>query len=305
MLVNAQNLQNLTRSFRALAMTALFAAMPRWNQVAMLVPSSTASNDYGWLTEIPGAREWIGERELKNLSNATYNVVNQDFELTVSVKRNNIEDDNIGIYSPMFSALGESFAYSPDEIVFRLLKNGFTEKCYDGKAFFASNHKVGSKQPAQSNLGDGKLTRDRFRAALTVMQSQVRENGQPLRVFMGEGAQAPLLIVGPSNRALALEIVGIQTLAAGGDNPDYKTATILVLPELTGAAADNWFLLDTSKAVKPMILQRRQEQKFVAMDAETDENVFMRKEFRYGFDDRKAAGFAFWQLAYGSTGAVV
>jgi phage major head subunit gpT-like protein len=36
------------------------------------------------------------------------------------------------------------------------------------------------------------------------------------------------------------------------------------------------------------------------MDKPDDENVFMRKKFRYGVDDRKNVGYGLWQLAYGS-----
>ncbi len=36
------------------------------------------------------------------------------------------------------------------------------------------------------------------------------------------------------------------------------------------------------------------------MDKETDENVFMRKEYIYGVDARLNAGYGLWQLAYAS-----
>jgi phage major head subunit gpT-like protein len=297
MILNAENIRDLNRSFRVLSMAALDAVPARWNQIAMEVPSGTSSNDYGWLTEIPGAREWIGERNVKNLSSAGYNIKNRDFELTVGVKRKDIEDDNIGIYSPMFQSLGESFAYSPDELVFDLLKRGFTENAYDGKPFFDATHKIG--KTTYSNLSNKILTSVSLNDAITKMQSLKRETGQPIRVFFGEGASAPLLVVGPANRANARALIGIADLPGGGTNPDYGTARVLVLPEITGP---EWMLLDTSKVIKPLILQMRKKPQFVAMDAPTDEATFMKGELRYGFDDRKNAGFAFWQLAYGSVG---
>jgi Mu-like prophage major head subunit gpT len=167
MLINATNLQNLYRSYRTLAYDALNGATPMWDKIAMMVPSSTAGNDYGWLQDVPGARQWIGERELKNLSGATYSIKNLPFELTVAVKRTDIEDDNIGIYAPMFSMLGDAFAYSPDQIVFDLLKGGFTQVAYDNIPFFGT-HKIGKTNFA--NKETGKLTRQRLRDALAKMQ---------------------------------------------------------------------------------------------------------------------------------------
>lgn len=267
----------------------------------MLAPSNSKENTYGWLKDVPGMREWIGDRVIQNLSEAEYTIRNKSFELTVGVKREDIEDDTIGVYAPMFRALGAQVAYSPDEIVFALLPAGFTTKCWDGRPFFDSAHPI-KKGVTASNVGTKKLAQSSFEAALAQMQGLKNAAGQPLRVFTGEGERAPLLVVGPTNRSTALSIVGVRTLANGGDNPNYQAARVLVLPELTGPYADMWFLLDTSQPVRPLILQRRKEPEFVALDNPEDPNVFNKKEYVYGYDDRKAAGFGFWQLAYGSDG---
>ena len=61
-----------------------------------------------------------------------------------------------------------------------------------------------------------------------------------------------------------------------------------------------WYLLDTSRALKPIIFQDRKKPNFVAKTSETDDNVFDRSEYVYGVDSRCNVGFGFWQLAYGS-----
>jgi len=61
-----------------------------------------------------------------------------------------------------------------------------------------------------------------------------------------------------------------------------------------------WYLLDTSRALKPIIFQDRKKPNFVSKTAETDDNVFDRNEYVYGVDSRCNVGFGFWQLAYGS-----
>lgn len=67
-----------------------------------------------------------------------------------------------------------------------------------------------------------------------------------------------------------------------------------------GGAGTPWFLLDTTRVIKPLILQKRKDYSFVPMDQEKDENVFMRKEYVYGVDARLNAGYGLWQLAYAS-----
>lgn len=67
-----------------------------------------------------------------------------------------------------------------------------------------------------------------------------------------------------------------------------------------GGAGAPWFLLDTSRALKPIILQKRKDFVFTAKDRLEDDNVFDNNEFVYGADARGNAGFGFWQFAWGS-----
>lgn len=73
-----------------------------------------------------------------------------------------------------------------------------------------------------------------------------------------------------------------------------------VVSNVQDGAGEGWYLLDTRRALKPLIFQERKKPEFIAMTALTDEAVFTAKEFRYGVDTRCAVGFGFWQLAFGS-----
>jgi phage major head subunit gpT-like protein len=67
-----------------------------------------------------------------------------------------------------------------------------------------------------------------------------------------------------------------------------------------GGTSTPWYLLDATRAVRPLIFQKRQDYKFISMDKDDDESVFSRKIFRYGVDARVNVGFGLWQLAYAS-----
>ncbi|MGB6229715.1 MAG: Mu-like prophage major head subunit gpT family protein [Litorimonas sp.] len=60
------------------------------------------------------------------------------------------------------------------------------------------------------------------------------------------------------------------------------------------------FLLDTSRAIKPVIWQERDKYDFKAITNPRDARVFMTDEFLYGVRARVNAGFGLWQLAFGS-----
>lgn len=161
MILNATSLRSLYTGFSSAFQSGFSGVATQYGRVALTVPSSTRSNEYGWLGQFPRIREWIGDRVVQNLETHSYAIRNRSFELTVGVERDDIEDDNIGLYGPMFSELGLAAATFPDELVWPLLKAGFTTKCYDGQYFFDTDHPVldetGTAQSV-SNTGGGSGT---------------------------------------------------------------------------------------------------------------------------------------------------
>jgi len=83
-----------------------------------------------------------------------------------------------------------------------------------------------------------------------------------------------------------------------------KAGAEVSVSNFQGGSGTAWYLLDTTRVMKPVILQKRKNYNFVSMDKETDENVFMRKEYIYGVDARLNAGYGLWQLAYASKEAL-
>ena len=70
--------------------------------------------------------------------------------------------------------------------------------------------------------------------------------------------------------------------------------------DIPGTPQTPWYLLDVSRAIKPLIYQQRKPPVFTAMTSNDDERVFNRNEYRYGIDARNNVGFGFWQMAYKS-----
>ncbi|NVM42748.1 Mu-like prophage major head subunit gpT family protein [Ochrobactrum intermedium] len=140
MIVDARSLRDLFQGFSTSFNKGIGAAPSKWDKIAMKIPSSAAGNNYSWLTDFPGIREWIGDRIVHSLSAARYVVDNKEFELTVSVKRKDIEDDQYGIYGKRFEGIGYETAMHPDDLVFSLLAQGDKTKCFDGQYFFDTDH---------------------------------------------------------------------------------------------------------------------------------------------------------------------
>lgn len=71
----------------------------------MTVPSSSKSNTYGWLGQFPSLREWVGKRVIKQMQAHGYVINNKTYEGTVGIPRDDFEDDNLGVYGPMFAEM--------------------------------------------------------------------------------------------------------------------------------------------------------------------------------------------------------
>ena len=69
---------------------------------------------------------------------------------------------------------------------------------------------------------------------------------------------------------------------------------------MQAGAGEPWFLLDTSRPIKPLVFQERIPYTPQSLMRDTDEHVLMRDEYLFGIRARMNAGFALWQLAFGS-----
>lgn len=66
-------------------------------------------------------------------------------------------------------------------------------------------------------------------------------------------------------------------------------------------AGPTWYLLDTSRAIKPLIFQERTKPELVSQtDPANSDHVFNHDEYVHGVRYRCNAGFGFWQMAYAS-----
>ncbi|MFV1934921.1 Mu-like prophage major head subunit gpT family protein [Phaeobacter gallaeciensis] len=233
MMVTAAALTALQVGFKKNFQVGFSATRPEadFTKIATVIQSTSKSETYGWLGKFPKMREWIGARVIKDMKAHGYTITNKDFEGTVGVDRNDIEDDNLGIYAPLFQEMGHSAGQQPDDLTFSLLANGRAETCYDGQYFFDTDH--------------------------------------------------------PSHNEAGGDTVASNVDASGlADNPW-------------------WYLLDTTRPLKPMIYQERKKPEFVAkVDPKNSDHVFTNKEFIYGVDARSNAGFGLWQMAYASNVAL-
>jgi len=268
------------------------ATNPKWNTLAMEVSSETETEDYSWMAEVPGMKEWVDERTLEALKQFSFSIKNRDWEDTISVDRNTMEDNKLNQIKPRIQDLALAAKMHPDELVFALIAAGFSTVCYDGQYFFDTDHPLadGSVQSNKLNLA---LDATGLSAAIALGRRLKGYTGRALNI------EYDTLYVPPELEITGRKLLFAERNDAGATNIMKDILeNLVVTPYLTDP--NNWFIGCTKRPLKPVLLQMRKKPEFIALDRPDDYTAFMKKKFLYGVDGRYNVGLGMYQLAVGS-----
>ena len=296
---------DIPQLFRAGLKTLFFQTFTEtqanWDKVTTRVPSDKDTENYAWLGALPGVQEFLDERKTQDMAAYSYAIKNKTWESTIAVDRAALEDDLYGQIAIRIKQMAAVAKQHLDTITFGLLNAGFTNPCYDGLPFFGT-HPISSSEGAsgtQSNTGTDGLPAQSLQAAITQMMRFTDDQGKPA------GVMPNLLVIPPEQYWEATQllnssfypdpaVVGTQDLAI---NPLKGMLTVLTTPYLSSPA--NWFLLDTKRVVRALVLQMRKEFEFSAQEGSSEEG-FMRDQYLYGVRARYNVGYGDWRAAFGA-----
>lgn len=267
-----------------------------WEELATKVQSDSSLNTYGFLGDIPDFREWVGDRHVHGLWARDYTIRNKEYEATVAVKASAIKDNDIASAELVTRGLGQRAKKLPDTLLAAVLKAGTTTVGFDGQFFFDTDHpknldNSGAGTYSNYEASGRALSETNFGIVWAAFAAFLKHDGTPM------GVMPTTLVVPPQLYATAKAIVGVD-FAASGATPLWKGAVkVLMIPELADDATA-WYLLDTSKPIKPFIVQEREAPSIVAQVSLTDDSVFWRNEFAWGAQARYGVGYGAHFLAY-------
>lgn len=267
---------------------------PFWEQLATFIATKNKVEQHNWLGSVPGFKEWLSDRELAKVANHNYQITNKKWSSGLEVDKDDLDDDNLGMYAPKIQQLAQKAAIHRRNLLIDFLVKGFATTtygaAYDGAAFFATTHAFGSNKATATLDDTGALD-----AGIQAMLQIVDEDGEP------QGISPTHLVVGPKLRAEARKQLIAERNADGSSNTNFGVVQLVISPKLVGTYDDYWFLLDLSQPIKPLILQMRQEIEFEALTQGRD--AFMRDKLFFGCDARYNVGYGLPQFAYGSDGS--
>lgn len=294
--INRANMQALFTGYNRIFLDAFQSYVDTtYAQFVGEVNAGTSQIDMPMLEQLTGMREWVDVREIKNLKSDKLTIKARFFEDTVAVKREDVEDDQYGLYNSLFQTMAQNAANLPNDITNELLAAAASAKWMDGAAFFGTTRKYGKE--TINNKGTSALTYDSFNTAYDAMRAYKGHGGKSL------GVKPNLLLHGPSLRTTVADVIKapIRAVTVGDaavtmPNPNANLVTPI---EVDGITNSDWFLLDARKPFKPIIMfMRKRPNRLIRLDREEDENVFMNRQFIYGTDGRAEVAFAMPHLIY-------
>jgi phage major head subunit gpT-like protein len=225
-------------------------------------------------------------------------VVNEDFENTIAVPGNCIEDDSYGQFLPLMGAMGAD----AEEIWMKLAIQVLTDNptWADANPFFCSGRPIGDS--TITNCVTTTFSATAMEAGLTAMAGWTLAGGEPA------GVTPRYLMVGPSLQSSAVGVLESDMVNVGGvpvSNVNKGVLELKVSNRLVGTHAGKWFILGEKGGIQPIAVQQRKKGVLTRMDTASDEVVFTRNEYRYGTHARGESFGVMPFLAYaGGYGSV-
>lgn len=238
-----------------------------------ITPVSGTAVNIATTTSVPGMREFKTERTHGVAVDAVQTIAPRKHEATLDVKREDIEDDNLGRIPAQVKMMVRNAARYYGGLAATALNLGFTAKLSDGKTVFHAD---------RGNLVTGALSETTFTKAYDALLGMKDDNGDPV------GAVPKTLIVGVENRAVAEQILKAQNKANGESNTNYKAVELVVDARIPGKT---WALVGDS--ILPITIAERV--KIGAPVAKNDLNsdaAFEKDVFSWGLRGRFDAAFA-------------
>lgn len=264
----------------------------RKRQLFVVETDSTGKSEtYVGLGANPMPRELVDSIVPKGLGERNVAITNKDWEISLAVEDNAINDDRVGHVLRWARDGGVNFEKHMDKLSLQALNGGDGTTyglCYDGLNFFSASHVDPSAEytTVQSNLPNlGALTFDNFNTAYVAMLNFLDDRGEPADIV------PDLLVVAPALKQAAAQICvnNDKPGTANRDiNPFAGEMSYLVSPYFDSTA---WALVASGGADKPIIFQMRQQPELEIV-REGRNNLSI-----YKFVARYNVGYGNWRLA--------
>lgn len=243
-----------------------------WQDHCAIYQSDTAVEPHAFPGFIPRPREFLSGRQIQGLRDFTYNVTNNEYELSIAIDRKHFEDDQTGLIAERMKEMAETWGTFKDYLFAQLLINGSSSgfTAFDGTIFYADTRVIGASANID-NLTTSVAAADpavpttaEFLADLKLSKASIRkyqdDTGKP---FNSLAVQDLRVIIPPDFEAPVFEALN-ATFISTTDNVFRGMAQMDVLDYLS---AKVMYVNAVGATRKPFIMQQRMPLEIEILDS--------------------------------------
>lgn len=257
-MISGQVPMHLVAGAKAGFLQAVKEQEPLWQQVAMLHNMDGKTTDLVDLGASPMPIESGSGMTVQSFIEKSKSVKPRDWDITVHISHNAMQDDRIGDLERRVRGAGLNFNKHINARAFTILNAGDGTTygtCYDGLSLFNNSHvDAGADyQTAQDNLNALALSLDNFDTVWQAL-STVRDDRGEFLAFTPN-----LLVVPPALKRVAAQIAdnaedyGVTNRAI---NPWANEVKYITVPWFDSTA---WVLIAANEEIKPLITVMREQ----------------------------------------------
>ena len=256
--------------------------------------STGKQEDYSDVGTVPMPVAYDDMVQVRGTHEVSLTITNKDYEITIGIAHNAINDDRVGDLDTWARQAGRNFEKHMDKLCFLALNAGDASTyglCYDGQNLFSASHSDSGAEytTAQDNEYGLTLTLDNFETVRVAGQNFVDGRGEYVMYDHN------LIITAPALERTAKNITGnVEAYDTASREQNTYAGQVrgpLVSPWLDSTA---WFLVAQDEMVKPIILQIRQAPLMTVWDDERQSEGGVRY---YKFHGRYNVGYGDWRTA--------
>ena len=272
-------------------------ATPFYPELATIVPSRGRDEQYGILGSMPAVREWLGPRQFNTLRAGKFTIENKEWENSLEIEKNDIDDDRLGMYGPVLADMGAEASHHPDELLFSLIEAGESTASFDGQFFYDTDHSWGDSGTQSNDLtynavDPNAVTEAEFRAAYHAARKAMlefkRDNGKSYIRPTIRPLPNLILLVPTALEEVANLAINKTLVSSGETNIVLDKPTIVTSGSLTSAV--KFHLFNVGGRLKPFVFQARRP--LSRQMKGLDDHEF--KDVKFMTDARYNMGYLAW-----------
>ena len=258
---------------------AMETAPTVWQNHAQIIQSTSDTENHNFPGFLPQPREFLDSRQFQGMRDFTYNVANKEYELSMLLARNWLEDDQNSLLMARISEMAEVWATYKDSLFADLLAAGNVSgsQGFDGATFHQDTRAIGDSGNFDNNLSfnAGSTSQVTAAEAQDIIQDTRGvmfgyQDDQGRSGFNSNALTNMRVIVPPGHERGFWQAIN-ETLVSSGESNQW-TSTVLAgvdtLPYL--AATTEIFFSALGSVRKPFIMQERTPLEIVLLNGTDD-----------------------------------